>query len=91
MDWFLDGFRPVEWPESFTGADMLNRRNALGLSVEEMALVLDAEEETIIKWESDDRGPPPLVRQIVLWLGGVHRPPNWPAPKGKPQEGDLSD
>jgi len=68
MDWFLDGFRPNEWPERITGPNMIDIRCSLGLSISEMAEFLDAEDETIVKWESDDRGPPAMVQQVLIWL-----------------------
>ena len=33
-----------------------------------MGDLLDAEDETILKWESDERGPPAIVQQVLTWI-----------------------
>lgn len=78
LDWFMDGYRPSGWPEKMTGPDMQYIRRGLGLSVGEMADVLDADEDTIEKWESGDRGPSPIVQTVLGWLRDGYRPANWP-------------
>jgi DNA-binding transcriptional regulator YiaG len=86
MDWFLGGFRPPEWPEKMTGNEMLDIRYGMGMSVSQMAEFLDAEDETILKWESDDRGPPAIVQQVLTWLWHDKVPHEF-----RPSWGDSSD
>jgi DNA-binding transcriptional regulator YiaG len=68
MDWFAGGFRPPEWPEKMTGREMHNIRYGMQMSVSQMGELLDVEDDTILKWESDDRGPPAMVQQALTWL-----------------------
>jgi DNA-binding transcriptional regulator YiaG len=68
MDWFAGGFRPPEWPEKMTGDEMQDLRHGINMSVSQMGDLLDAEDETILKWESDERGPPAIVQQVLTWI-----------------------
>lgn len=68
MNWFLDGFRPPSWPFDMTGPDLRRLREEKGLSISEMAERLDVPDQTLTLWESDDRGPPPVVAQAVRWI-----------------------
>ena len=80
LRWLLDGYRPRDW--HMTGPDFDEARVDLGLTVEDLADVLDADPETIVKWSSDFNGPPRMVATAMRWfLDEDFRPPEWPAGK----------
>lgn len=76
LSWLLAGYRPADW--HMTGPDFIMARERLGLSVDELADVLDAEPETIRKWSSDFSGPPRMVATAMRWMLDGFRPPEWP-------------
>ncbi len=80
LDWMLEGWRPREW--YMTGEHMADLRLDLGLTEDQLATVLDVETELLIKWESDDRGPPRIVAKAIYWLIDGYRPSGWPTDAG---------
>ena len=78
MSWFLGGFRPVEWPQPMSGQEFAQIRADLGLSVEELADLLDVEPDLISYWESGEGPVLPVGRRVMRWLEAGYRPDAWP-------------
>lgn len=76
------GSCPKEIPMTHT--DIKTARNALGLSVSQMAVMLDTDETSMRRMEMDPsrstaRKPAPrMIRLLVAYLDG-YRPADWPA------------
>lgn len=66
LDWLLAGFQPPGW--HMTGQGLREAREGLGLSQDELAVILDVETGAVALWESDERGPPGFVARAVMWL-----------------------
>jgi DNA-binding transcriptional regulator YiaG len=71
-------YRPDTW--HLTGPGLRAMREDLGLSEDELAIILDVETASVVNWESDFHGPPRFVAEAVRWLQRGHRPPEWPRP-----------
>jgi DNA-binding transcriptional regulator YiaG len=61
-------------------------RNGLGLTLLELALILDTDPRTVRKWEaatdrSTARAPNPIAVRVLTWMVDGYRPPEWPAGK----------
>lgn len=58
-------------------------RHSLGLTLSQMAHILDVDPRTIRKWEADHGGsarpPNPIACRVVSWMLDGYRPPEWPA------------
>jgi DNA-binding transcriptional regulator YiaG len=76
LRWLLDGYRPYDWPQ--TGDQFRAHRESLGISADALAQLLDVETEILLKWESDERGPPDLAARALGWLLDGHRPSGFP-------------
>lgn len=67
-----------------THTDIKTARNALGLSLSQMAVMLDTDETSMRRMEMDPsrstaRKPAPrMIRLLVAYLDG-YRPADWPA------------
>lgn len=66
LRWMLDGYRPENW--HMTGKDLRLLRDEMGLTLTELAVILDIEDEALAKFESDFHGPPGFVATAVRWL-----------------------
>jgi DNA-binding transcriptional regulator YiaG len=68
-----------------TPADFKSGRNALGLSIAELAVALDTDPRTIRKWEAlhgnSARPPNPIACRVLGWMLAGFRPPEWPEGK----------
>ena len=58
-------------------------RKELGLSQEQLGLILNTNIRTIQKWESSEdiknsRQPNPVASVVLGWFLDGFRPPNWP-------------
>ena len=63
-----------------------NARKKLGLSKEQLGLILNTNIRTIQKWEASEdiknlRQPNPVASVVMGWFLGGFRPPNWPLDK----------
>lgn len=58
-------------------------RQSLGLTLSELAAILNTDPRTIRKWEAvhgnSARAPNPVAVQVMGWMLGGFRPPEWPA------------
>ncbi len=66
-------------PEQFKSA-----RHELGLSLSQLAAILNVDDRTIRKWEAPEdtnsaRPPNPIAVRVVQWMLAGYRPPQWPA------------
>ena len=64
-------------PEKFKKA-----RNALGLSGNQLAHILNVDERTVRRWEqppgTGGRDPSPTACRVVEWMLDGYTPPEWP-------------
>lgn len=61
-------------------------RQALGLTLAELAFILDTDPRTIRKWEASDtastaRAPNPVACRVMSWMLAGYRPAQWPVSK----------
>jgi len=58
-------------------------RQSLGLSLRQLALILNVNVRTVQKWEADDgtRPPNPIATRVLSWLNDGFRPSEWPSDK----------
>jgi DNA-binding transcriptional regulator YiaG len=61
-------------------------RKKLGLSQEQLGLILNTNIRTIQKWEAppdilNSRHPNPVASVVIGWFLDGFRPPNWPLDK----------
>tara|TARA_B100000767_G_C19399058_1_gene383119 strand:- start:237 stop:449 length:213 start_codon:yes stop_codon:yes gene_type:complete len=61
-------------------------RKKLGLSKEQLGLILNTNIRTIQRWEADEdikssRHPNPVASVVMGWFLDGFRPPNWPLDK----------
>lgn len=67
---------------TMTPADLRRAREKLALTQREIALVLECDKTSVVRWESETarnrRSPPPRAVQLIhAYLMGF-RPPTWP-------------
>ena len=64
-------------PEDFREA-----RRKLGLTLTQLAAILDTDPRTIRKWEAINgnsaRSPNPVASRVMGWMLEGYRPPEWP-------------
>lgn len=63
-------------PQEFQAA-----RYKLGLSLSQLAIILNVSRRTVERWEqggASSRGVNPTAVRVVRWLLGGYRPPEWP-------------
>jgi DNA-binding transcriptional regulator YiaG len=64
-----------------TPDEFKHARQDLGISVIDLARILDVEVRTIRKWESaggsNARPPNPIAARVLSWLQDGFRPPEW--------------
>jgi DNA-binding transcriptional regulator YiaG len=65
-------------PEQFKAG-----RKSLGLSVTQLAHILNTAPDTVRKWELPDyrstaRGISPVAQRVMQWMMTGYRPPEWP-------------
>lgn len=53
-------------------------RHTLGLSVSQLAHILDTEPRSVRRWEDGSRDPNPVACRVVAWMLDGYRPPEWP-------------
>jgi DNA-binding transcriptional regulator YiaG len=62
-----------------TPAEFKQARKELGLSVRDLAWVLNVGEKTIRIWErANDRAPAPTAVRCMVWFQEGFRPADWP-------------
>lgn len=61
-----------------TPAQLKQARQSLGLSVSQLADVLNTEPRTIRRWEDGTRQPNPVAVRVMEWLLNGYRPPEYP-------------
>jgi len=65
-------------------AEFRQTRKRLGLYVRELGVILNTNDSTIRRWEMDGdhastaRAPNPVACQVLRWMLGGYRPPEWP-------------
>jgi DNA-binding transcriptional regulator YiaG len=80
LKWMINGYRPYNW--HMTGPDLRAKREDMQLSQDELGQILDVEADTIVKWESDFRGPPGFIARAIEWLDSDVPPFDWAADYG---------
>ncbi|MBY5988198.1 helix-turn-helix domain-containing protein [Roseovarius atlanticus] len=65
-------------PDEFKGA-----RRKLGLTQAQLGAILNTDPATIRRWEmapdvKSARPPNPVACQVMAWMLGGYRPPEWP-------------
>jgi DNA-binding transcriptional regulator YiaG len=55
-------------------------RLSLGLSARQLSIILNTNERTIRRWETDDGTRPvnPIAIRVMQWMLNGYRPPEWP-------------
>lgn len=65
--------------DTSTPSGFKDARKALGLSIRDVAHIINSNEKTVRIWErSEGRGPNPVAARIMIWLLDGYRPPEWP-------------
>lgn len=62
-----------------TSEEFKNARMALGLTVRDVAHILDTNEKTVRLWEriAYDREPNPVAARVMQWMLDGYRPPEF--------------
>ncbi|MEP5730819.1 MAG: helix-turn-helix domain-containing protein [Sulfitobacter sp.] len=65
-----------------TSEEFKEARQKLGLTLTQIAVILDTDPRTIRKWEATQgtnaRSPNPVAARVVTWMLNGFRPPEWP-------------
>jgi len=63
-----------------TSAEFRKARRKLGLSINDLGIILDTDPRTIRRWEDEEqeRGPNPVAARALEWMLAGFRPPQWP-------------
>ena len=65
-----------------TPAQFKEARHTLGLSMSQLARILNVDPRTVRKWEADGvvsaRPPNPIACRSMRWMLDGWRPPEWP-------------
>ncbi|MGB0967619.1 MAG: helix-turn-helix domain-containing protein [Halocynthiibacter sp.] len=66
-----------------TSLEFKEARISLGLSQNQLGIILDTNPATIRKWEAEDdrntsRSPNPVASRVMSWMLAGYRPPEWP-------------
>ncbi|WP_188911900.1 helix-turn-helix domain-containing protein [Aureimonas endophytica] len=63
-----------------TPAEFKEARQTLGLSISQLARILDSAERSVRYWEdaSSDRPLNPIAGRVMEWMLAGWRPPEWP-------------
>jgi DNA-binding transcriptional regulator YiaG len=66
-----------------TPAEFKEARRKLGLTLSQLAGILDVDPRTVRKWEAEEgtnaRPPNPVAARVMQWMLDGWRPPQWPA------------
>lgn len=64
-----------------TSKEFKQARVELGLSVSQLAYILNTNKRTVLKWESDtdERIPNPIAVRVLGWLQDGFRPSQYPS------------
>ena len=69
-----------------TPAEFKQARHTLGLTVAEVARIMDVDPRTVRGWEapagSRSRDPSPTACRVMEWMLNGYKPPEWPQLKG---------
>lgn len=79
LRWMMDGLcEPQGQSQDMDGAAFAAERQAMGLSVDQMADLLGITSDVLTVWE-DGRGPHPAALRVLDWLKAGFRPGDgWP-------------
>ena len=61
-----------------TPAQFKEARHTLGLSVNQLAAILNTEPRSVRRWEDGTRTPNPVASRVLQWMLDGYRPPEWP-------------
>lgn len=63
-----------------TPAKFKEARLSLGLSARQLSIILNTNERTIRRWETDDGTRPvnPIAIRVMEWMMAGYRPPEFP-------------
>lgn len=78
LRWLLEGCAPEGFGEIRDGESFCQARNDLGLSIPELAAILDVDDKLVAFWE-EGNGPPKFVWVAIDWMLDGLRPPEWPS------------
>jgi DNA-binding transcriptional regulator YiaG len=67
-----------------TPQEFKEARRKLGLTLSELAAILNVDSRTIRRWEAEEsvetsRPPNPVAVRVMEWMLDGYRPPQWPA------------
>lgn len=61
-----------------THEEFKEARHTLGLSVNQLAAILNTEPRSVRRWEDGTRHPNPVASRVLQWMLDGFRPPEWP-------------